>query len=49
MVAVVVHDVRLTIAEEHPATTIWLGVPAYVGEKAVLGNEVNGPEVAVNV
>jgi hypothetical protein len=48
-VAVAVHVVKVTIGDEHPVRTIWLGTPAYVGEKLELGDEVREPDVAVRV
>jgi hypothetical protein len=49
MVAESVQWAAVTIGVEHPTSTIWLGTPAYVGEKVELGVEVKEPDVAVRV
>ena len=48
-VADAMHVARVAIADEQPVRTIWLGTPAYVGEKLELGSEVRGPDFAVKV
>ena len=49
MVADAMHVAPVVIADEHPLRMIWVGTPAYVGEKLALGSEGRGPDGAGKV